>query len=358
MKLGHLKYFASALMLFAGAQQAFAVGTAANIDINNTATINYQVGGVAQPVASSNTATFKVDRKVNLTVAEVGTADTSVTPGSTNQAVAFTVSNTSNAPLDFALTVTQDATGATTAHGGTDDFDVTNVRFFADTNSNGTFDSGTDLQITFLDEILADTNRTVFVVTDIPLGQANGNQSGLTLTATSREAGGAGALGAAITQTAGADTPGTVDTVFADIAGDTDAARDGAHSDDDAFLISAAQITANKSSRVISDPFNNTTNPKAIPLAVVEYCIEVTNAAGGAAATNVSVGDALTGQPVTYSAGTIRLGSTSCTATDGTIQTDAADGDQGSFASNTATGTFASVPAGSTVRMQFRVTIN
>ncbi|MGI9046535.1 MAG: hypothetical protein ACR2FI_07060 [Burkholderiales bacterium] len=357
--MGNFKYIA-AVLLMAGAQQTYAAGTASGSDINNTATINYQVGGVAQPAGASNVATFKVDRKINLTVAEVGTTDTTVTPGSANQAVEFTVTNTSNALLDFALTVTQDATGATTAHGGTDDFDVTNVRFYRETGTAGLQLSGptADTLVTFLDEIAADAIITVHVVTDIPLGQANGNQSGLTLTATSREAGGAGSQGAAITQTAGADTPGTVDTVFADIPGDTDAARDGAHSDDDAFLISAAQITANKSSRVISDPFNNTTNPKAIPGAVVEYCIEVTNAAGGAAATNVAVGDALAGQPATYSANSIKLGATSCAAADGVAKTDAADADEASFASNTATGNFASVAAGSTVRMQFRVTIN
>ncbi|MBC7946002.1 MAG: hypothetical protein H7X91_12240 [Burkholderiales bacterium] len=357
MKLSSLKYIAAALLMV-GAQQTFAAGTLSGADVNNTATINYQVGGVAQPAQPSNTATFKVDRKVNLTVAEVGTADTTVTPGSTNQAVTFTVTNTANAALDFALTVTQDATNATTAHGGTDDFDVTNVRFFLESGATAGFQAGEDTQITFLDEIAADATFTVHVVADIPNAQANGNQSGLTLTATSREAGTAAAQGAAITETAGADTPGAVDTVFADGAGDTDAARDGAHSDDDAFLISAAQITAAKSSRVISDPSNGTTNPKAIPGAVVEYCIAVTNAAGGAAATNVTVADALAGQPVTYVAASITLGATNCTATDGVAKTDAADADEASFAANTTTGSFASVPAGSTVVMQFRVTIN
>ena len=72
-------------------QQALAAGTAANTDIFNRATVNFQVGGVAQnPVESSPTGnstsgvgngvdtTFKVDNKLDLTVTEVGAAATTV----------------------------------------------------------------------------------------------------------------------------------------------------------------------------------------------------------------------------------------------------------------------------------------
>jgi uncharacterized repeat protein (TIGR01451 family) len=47
-----------------------------------------------------------------------------------------------------------------------------------------------------------------------------------------------------------------------------------------------------KISSVISDPFNNTTNPKAIPGAVVQYSVTVTNA-GASAATGVAISDPL-----------------------------------------------------------------
>jgi uncharacterized repeat protein (TIGR01451 family) len=85
-----------------------------------------------------------------------------------------------------------------------------------------------------------------------------------------------------------------VDTVFGDVAGDTDGARDGRHSDDDAYRIQTATLAVTKTSTVISDPFNLTTNPKRIPGAVVEYCITVENT-GSASATAVVVSDVLTG---------------------------------------------------------------
>ena len=68
-----------------------------------------------------------------------------------------------------------------------------------------------------------------------------------------------------MTQTAGADTPGVVDTVFADLAGDTDGVRDAQHSDDNLYIVATAAISVIKTATVISDPFNGTTNPKAIP---------------------------------------------------------------------------------------------
>jgi uncharacterized repeat protein (TIGR01451 family) len=51
-------------------------------------------------------------------------------------------------------------------------------------------------------------------------------------------------------------------------------------------------LTVSKVATVISDPFNGTTNPKAIPGAIVEYVITVANG-GGADADNVSIADAI-----------------------------------------------------------------
>ena len=56
------------------------------------------------------------------------------------------------------------------------------------------------------------------------------------------------------------------------------ASEDGAHSAGDDYTVAAANISVFKSSVVISDPVNGTTNPKAIPGAIIEYCISVANA--------------------------------------------------------------------------------
>src|SRR5262245_32498869 len=103
-----------ALGAIAVSQQSLAAGTAASTTINNRATVNYQVSGIAQtPIESSptgnstpgtnngaNTA-FVVDRKIDLVVQEVGAAVTNVTPGAVNQVTTFFLRNDGNDAQGF-----------------------------------------------------------------------------------------------------------------------------------------------------------------------------------------------------------------------------------------------------------------
>ena len=332
------------------AMPAFAAGTTAGSTITNNVTVNFQVGGVSQNSVSASNS-FTVDRKVNFTVVEDGNATTQVSPGQLAAVTSFIVTNTSNAPLDFALAATNRAGGAA-AHGGTDNFDVSNLRVYADTNNDGDYDAGTDQLITYLDQVAADANSRVFVVVDVPLGRATNDVAGVRLTGTAHEPTAAGSLGVVVTQTAGANTAG-VDTVFADTNADGNTARDGIHFDEDDYTILAANLTAAKSSRVISDPLNGTTNPKLIPGAVVEYCISVANAAGSASASNVAISDTLPAQ-TTYEPtfGVLVNG----TMTGSTCNADGAI--SGAHAAGVVSGTIPSVAAGATRTVLFRVTIN
>jgi uncharacterized repeat protein (TIGR01451 family) len=327
---------------------AYAAGTASGTSIVNNVTVDFQVGGVAQTQRTASD-TFVVDRKINLTVAEVGTVTTTVVPGQSNAVTTFTLTNTSNATLDFALAAAQLA-GGTAAHGGTDAFDVTGLAIYRDVNTNGTYDSGTDTAVTFVDELAADASVTLFLVGNVPLSATNGQVAGVRLTATAREGGTAGTQGAAITQTTGANTAG-VDTVFADAAGvGGDTARNGAHSDDDDYTVVTATLGVTKTSRVISDPFNNTTNPKMIPGAVIEYCIAVANT-GGAAASNVAINDPVPSQ-LTFNAGSILLNGTVSGAT---CNADGATG--GSYSAPNVSGTITTIAAGDTRTLVFRATV-
>jgi len=342
---------ASMLAVAAGtATPASAAGTTAGTTITNNVTVSYQVGGVSQTNLSTSTA-FTVDRRVNFTVAEEGNATTQVSPGQAAAVTSFIVTNTSNAPLDFALAVTN-RSGGTAAHGGTDNFDLTNLRMFADTNGNGIYNPGVDLQITYLDQIAADASARVFVVVDIPLGRATNDVAGVRLTGTAAEATAVGSLGAVVTQTAGANTAG-IDTVFADTTADGNTARDGIHFDEDDYTVLAAALTATKTSRIVSDPLNGTSNPKMIPGAVVEYCISAANAAGGATATNVGISDTLPAT-TTYEPtfGVLVNG----TMTGSTCNADGAIA--GAHASGVVSGTIPSVTAGDVRTVLFRVTIN
>lgn len=337
------------------ANPALANGTAAGTTITNTVTVNYQVGGVSQTATGASNS-FAVDRKVSMTVAEVGGAATQVSPGATSQVTTFTVTNNSNATLDFALTVAQ-LSGGAGAHGGTDSFDVSNVKIYLD-DGNNVFDAG-DTEITYLDEVAPDTTRRVYVVADIPLSLTTGSVATVSLTATGREGGAAGSQGAALSETntgsANEVDAMFVDTVFADAAGSDDALGDGAHSARDDYSVLAAALTVIKRSKVISDPVNGTSNPKAIPGATIEYCISVANAPGSATASSVTISDPLP-STVTYD-------STYGIFVDGTVtggECDANGTAGGSYdgGSSTVSGTISSIAADETKTLRFRALID
>ncbi len=287
---------------------AWAVGTASGTTISNLATLSYSVGGVGQPsigssptgnmVGAGTATTFLVDNKVLVTVAEVSASYTNVVPGQTQAVLTFTVTNSGNTVQDYALLSTHQVGGAD-PFGGTDNFDATAVSVFVDVNGNGTYESATDTA-TFVDELPATnplnatSTRTVFIVANIPSSQVNNDISAIRLTATTSNGGGASVLGATTTETAGADTDTVVDVVFADVAGDIDALRDGKHSDTDAYRLQTAVISVTKTSAVLCDPFNLTTNPKSIPGAYRKYTVTIANAAGaGASATLTTISDTL-----------------------------------------------------------------
>ncbi|WP_432770670.1 MAG: DUF11 domain-containing protein [Sphingopyxis sp.] len=350
-KLTYVGTIGLAALASVAATPAFAAGTTAGTSITNTATVDYQVGGVNQGQQSASNS-FTVDRKINLLVEEVGNVTTEVVPGQTNAVTTFQLTNTSNEVLDFLLAASQITTGAA-AHGGTDTFNATNVRIYRDnavTGTVGSYDVG-DALVTYIDELATDTAIRLFVVADIPAGLATGAVAGVQLRATALEGGTAATQGGAVTQTAGANTAGK-DTVFADGIGVNDGNRDASHSDDDDYTIRTATLTVTKSSRVVSDPFNGTTNPKMIPGATVEYCIAIANAAGGADATGVAINDSVPGQ-LTYITSSILLNGT---VTGSTCNADGAAG--GSYAAPVVSGTIATVAAGATRTLVFRATVN
>lgn len=196
------------------AQTVVPAGTGSGTTISNQATVSYNIGGAAA-TATSNTATFLVDKKVDLTITAVG-IPTYVAIGSNDQVTTFTVTNNTNAIQDFRLQA--DTTLLTIPILGTGDFTPTAVRVFVDSNANGVYDAG-DTQ-TFIDELAADATIRVFVIANIPntAGIRNGIVS---LAATVAAGGGTGALGADLVATSilTPDSPTTVDVVFADAAG-------------------------------------------------------------------------------------------------------------------------------------------
>ena len=340
--LGAVSAFALVAMSSA---PAMAAGTRAGNTITNEVSVSFNVGGVAQ-TAQTASDTFTVDQRVNLTVTNIGAA-TSVSPNQTNRVLAFDVTNLSNSVADLNLSVALRTGNAA---------NISNFRVFRDTNGNRVLDAAelTAGAITYLDEVAEDATVAVLVVSDISINARNGDTFDVALTAAAHAAGGTGALGTRLVGSTVANTAG-IDTVLFDGAGVSDAANDGAFSAQGRYTVAGAVLTIAKVSRIISDPVNGTTNPKAIPGATIEYCITVANAAGAATATNVAILDDLPADVIYNSTfGTFLNGSATCTT--GTAGgTFAAGGGVGGR--DRITGALSDVAAGQTRSAYFRVTI-
>ena len=270
-------------LMFGMAQHAKAAGTASNTTISNSATLAYSVSGVSQTDITSTAATFKVDNKVNLTVAKV--VDASVIPSATKQALAFTVTNNGNTSQRYALSVTAGAENFTT--------NIASTSIYLDVNANNVWDAGDTLYVdaSTFGNVAADGSLKILIVADITTPNTNGQTAVYNLVATTVDA----STTTPTTETAGADTPGSVDVVFADAAGSAtgDVARDGKHSASATYTIASSAITVTKSATLLCDPYNATTNPKNIPGSMTRWTITVSNGAGGSDATLTTISDAL-----------------------------------------------------------------
>mgnify|MGYP003651628361 CR=1 FL=1 len=350
-----------------GANPAFAadLGTDAGTSIKNDVSVAYKVGDTTQTVETDSDI-FVVDRKVNIVIAKSDAVNTKVAPNATQQAVTYTVSNQTNDTIDVLLTSEQL---------GTDDFDVTGtITYYLDDGTTaGVFDAG-DTLITYIDNLAEDTSVTVHAVANIPTSVVTGNLADVILIGQAAGHGGSGLpatglniQGSAFTDDSGdADDPTLVQNVFADAAGSgtSDGAADGYHSATDIYEVSAADITVSKTSKILWDPINGTVKPKAIPGAIVEYCIAVANASGGADATGVAISDTIPADLTYYN--TLATGPATVPAvigvvTEGTVtgSTCNADGSgTGAQSGGVVTGDLGTVTSGATETLIFRVIVD
>jgi uncharacterized repeat protein (TIGR01451 family) len=285
----HLTALAAVALLLFGASQAFAGGTASGTDISNSATLDYTVNTISQTQKDSNTVTFEVDKKVDLTVDTDDIALVEITPGATNQILTFTVANTGNDTQDISLTAlakadaTVDPFSIETLTDNFDD-DDSNISIFVETNGTAGYQSGADTD-TYIDELVADDTIVVYIVRDIESTRLDDDMAVYALVAQVGAGGVAATEGAALSETAvGEVTDLGVDTLFADANGSDDAANDGKYSDRSGFLVVSADMDAAKT-QVIGGGY-------AIPGATVTYSIAVENT-GSAAADSVIIIDSI-----------------------------------------------------------------
>lgn len=325
--------------MFAGT--ASAQNTTANTAVENTFTLDYQVGTVSQDQITNDTSlagpgvivqgsetTFTVDRKIDLTVVETNSPNT-VTPNQTSQALTYVLTNLGNDNQTYSVDLLRN---------GSDEFDAV---LNPTTIAYEVFDEfGTSLGTGTVTEVAAGTatttaaqrtidvppNGTVtFTVTaNIPSGLTDGDQDAITLIAETRDptdwvsgppatptvtaTGTAGALTRDDSDTTGGnDTTnaqnGAADNVLADgsdaaVTGDTD--NDGKFGAIGAYVVASPDLFAIKSVSVIAtEPTACATQSAAageqysVPAACVEYRILVANTGATATASNLNISDTL-----------------------------------------------------------------
>jgi uncharacterized repeat protein (TIGR01451 family) len=139
-----------------------------------------------------------------------------------------------------------------------------------------------------------------------------------------------------------------------------DPGQQGAAIHDISFCRPTANLTIAKTSSVISDPTNGTTDPKAIPGATMRYCILVTNNGSGTA-TGINIADPLPAR-TTFVPGSLRSGTSCAGAT--TVEDDNASGSDesdpfgASITGTTIAAATATLAPGSALAVAFNVTVN
>ena len=333
-----------AILLTSAAPAAFAAGTEAGTSVSNSIDVSYSSGGETILIEDADTATFVVDRRVDLSLeGQDGGKTVTAAAGANDQVLSFLLTNEGNDASGYDVDIvrtgdlglTYDPTGA-----GTDG------TFYTVLSADNSFDAGdTVVDLTGDNNTLdlaADGQSYILVVANVAASTADGLEDEFTVTATALNAG---------TNTVSQQTPdasmtlAAEDTVFAD----TD--NDGVESDLETLVVTAPQLTYSKTVAIVDENLDgalsaaacgtaaiDATATAAVPGACLEYTISISN--GGSAtspASTIVISDTIPGEEtfagtatgdfddVTYDAGTGPKGTVT-----GTLSTLAA-GDSASF---------------------------
>ncbi len=306
-----------------GAGAAHAAGTLAGTDITNIATASYETGGTTVDI-DSNPVVIKVDELLDVTAVSSDPGDVITSNGAQNVVSTFRITNTGNGPESFRIT-------PNVTNGG-DDFNPALVSVVIDTNGNGVYDPGVDTVYvagTNDPNLTPDQSLTVFVLTNIPATQSNGNRAQVSLTTAA---------------TTGTGAPGTTFASAGQGGGNAVVGTTGADADASGFvLVNAASVALVKSATVL-DPFGGTTS---VPGSIITYTL-VATVSGNGTLNNLSINDPIPAS-AQYVASSITLA--------GAAQTDAVDADQANFNGTRVNVALGNVAAGQSRTVTFKVRI-
>lgn len=285
-----------------GWQAALAAGTPATTTISTQATASYTVGAATATIAG-NPLTDTVAERLDVEVAwQDGTAVT-VFAQETDRVLAFRITNSGNGSETFTLS-------ASSAQGG-DQFDPVLNALFLDSNGNNLFEAGVDTLYAAgtNDPVLGpDAALTVFALNSIPANLSDGDTGHCQISATANT--GAGAPGSLL--------PGQGDGGTDAVIGATGASAAAQGT----YAVSSLQMSVVKSATVLDSQGGD----RPATAAVMTYQITV-QATGSGTAQTVVFNDPIP-QNTTYRPDSLRL--------DGTLLSDAADGDVGDVGATTA----------------------
>jgi uncharacterized repeat protein (TIGR01451 family) len=303
-----------------------AAGTPAGTNINNVATATYEVTpGGPETSVESNTVTLKVDELLDVAVVSADPADVAASPGAANQVLRFTVSNGGNGIESFTL--------GTVANGGGDDFDPAVTSVVLDSNGNNAYDAGVDTVYVAGSndpELNPDQSITVFVLSGIPAGAADGQRGKVQLAAAAKT---------------GTGAPGTSFAGLGQGGGNAVVGATGADAQADGWYKVAKAAISFAKSATVADPWGGTTQA---PGATITYTLTATVSGTGSLA-NVRISDPVPAG-TSFAPGSITLG--------GAALSDADDADAGRFTGSVVAVGLGTLASGASRTVTFKVKID
>lgn len=299
-----VKWLSLSLAAMGFASAAHALGTDAGTTVSNTFTLDYEVSGTPQPTIdnTANPTEFTVDRLVDLTVTALNPTQT-VAPGSTDNVTSFSLTNTGNDQQAYDLSVALPTPGAPDTP-----YTPTNVEIFWSDDGGTTLNPYTPGNTATYPILQPDDTITIYVESDVPVGEDDGDVADFVLTADTLYADdtldpNCGSAGGdpceAFTEVLPDadvinDLTNIAENYLNDAAGETDNANEGDHSAIAEKVVQAPTLDASKTVAVLdSDPASDAacsalTAPASaaeysIPGACVLYTIELENTGTGTA---------------------------------------------------------------------------
>jgi len=281
-------------------EASWAIGTDAGLNIENTATVNFEISGAAQTPVTSNTTQTLVDELIDAVVVSNDGGAVAVSTPETGAVLQFTVTNTGNGSEVYQLIADPNV-----AEGG---FDPNLNQIYLETNGVPGLQIGSDLPYVtgIADPTLAeDESLIVYLQANIPavlnqtdLGEIQLRAISATLTA----------------QTAADDpndptwpVPGTAYAGLGDggsdaVIGTTHQAANPLILNSGQFQVAAAVVAVSKTAVAVVDPFGGTT---IVPGTVITYQLEL-SVNGSGSADNVVLTDVIPSE-LEYVANTLNV---------------------------------------------------